>query len=160
MTDGCVHLLYNSRWKFHQLAAGQLLGKLVRYEKGRRYGPSIAYKITPPGCTAHFSVDSGPELEEDALAIQIQRRHYIVFLLRQFLLLLLLWSFPGNFVLFDHLLFFYLREVTSAVINSLYCNTFWVLWFLQLTVLYFLYSEHACLRTIPPFLIRSEAEYF
>jgi hypothetical protein len=25
MTDGCVHLLYNSSWKFHQLAAGQLL---------------------------------------------------------------------------------------------------------------------------------------
>jgi hypothetical protein len=25
MTDGCVHLLHNSSWKFYQLAAGQLL---------------------------------------------------------------------------------------------------------------------------------------
>jgi hypothetical protein len=29
---GCVHLLYNSGWKFHQLAAGQLLsGHPVHY---------------------------------------------------------------------------------------------------------------------------------
>ncbi len=33
---------------FYQLAAGQLLsGQLVRYGIGRRYGPSITYKITP-----------------------------------------------------------------------------------------------------------------
>ncbi len=48
MTDGCVHVLYNSSWKFHQLAAGQLLSRQpVRYGKGRQYGPSIKYKITP-----------------------------------------------------------------------------------------------------------------
>jgi hypothetical protein len=50
MTDGCVHLLFNSSWKVYQLAAGQLLsGQQVRYGKGRRYGPSITYKITPAG---------------------------------------------------------------------------------------------------------------
>jgi hypothetical protein len=32
----CVHLLFNSSWEFHQLAAGQLLsGQPVRYVKGR-----------------------------------------------------------------------------------------------------------------------------
>ncbi len=42
MTDDCVHLLHNSTWKFHQLAARKLLsGKPVRYGKGRRYGPTI-----------------------------------------------------------------------------------------------------------------------
>ncbi len=44
--DGCLctYLLYNSSWKFHPLAAGQLLsGQPVRYWKERRYGP---YKIT------------------------------------------------------------------------------------------------------------------
>jgi hypothetical protein len=50
MTDGYVHLLYNNSWKFSQHAAGQLLsGQSVRYKKGRRYGPSITYKITPAG---------------------------------------------------------------------------------------------------------------
>ncbi len=50
MRDGCVHLLYNNSWKFHQLAARQLLsGQPVLYGKGRRYGPSITYKITPAG---------------------------------------------------------------------------------------------------------------
>ncbi len=45
MTDGCVHLLYNNSWKFHQLAAMQLLsGQPVRYGKGRWYCPSITYK--------------------------------------------------------------------------------------------------------------------
>jgi hypothetical protein len=47
-----MDLLYNSSWKFHQLAARQLLsGQLVRYRygKGRQYGPSITYKITPAG---------------------------------------------------------------------------------------------------------------
>jgi hypothetical protein len=52
MMDGCVHLLYNSSWKSHQLAAGLLLsGQLVRYGKGRRYGSSIKYKITPARVT-------------------------------------------------------------------------------------------------------------
>jgi hypothetical protein len=47
MTDGCVHIQENSRWKFHQLAARQLLsGQLVRYGKARRYDRSITYKIT------------------------------------------------------------------------------------------------------------------
>jgi hypothetical protein len=47
MTDGCVRSLYNSSWKFLQLAAGQLLsGQPVRYGKSRRYDPSITYKIT------------------------------------------------------------------------------------------------------------------
>ncbi len=42
--------LLNSSWKFHQLAAGQMLsGQPVRYEKGRRYGPSITYIFTPAG---------------------------------------------------------------------------------------------------------------
>jgi hypothetical protein len=44
MTDGCVHLLYNSSWKFHQFAVGKLLsGKPVLY------GPPITYKTTPAG---------------------------------------------------------------------------------------------------------------
>ncbi len=50
MTDDCVHLLYNISWKFHQLAAGQLLSwQPIRYGKGRRYGPSITHKVTPAG---------------------------------------------------------------------------------------------------------------
>jgi hypothetical protein len=49
MTNGCVHLLHNSSWKFHQLAAEQLLsGQPVRYGKGRRYGPSNTYRIIKP----------------------------------------------------------------------------------------------------------------
>jgi hypothetical protein len=49
MTDGCVHVLKISSWKFHQLAAGQLLLRQgVRYRIGRRYGPSITYKIHLP----------------------------------------------------------------------------------------------------------------
>ncbi len=45
----CKFTIYSS-WKFHQLAAGQLLsGQPVRYGKGRRYGRSIIYKITPAG---------------------------------------------------------------------------------------------------------------
>jgi hypothetical protein len=40
-----LHLLYNSRLKFHQFAAGQLLsGQPVWDGKGRRYGLSITYK--------------------------------------------------------------------------------------------------------------------
>ncbi len=52
MTNGCVHLLYiyNSSWKFLQLATGQFLsGQSVRYGKGCRYGPSIIYKVIPAG---------------------------------------------------------------------------------------------------------------
>jgi hypothetical protein len=46
----CTLAIYNSSLEFHQLAAGQLLsGQPVRYGKGRRYGPSITYKITPAG---------------------------------------------------------------------------------------------------------------
>ncbi len=38
----CTYVQYYSSWKFHQLAAGQLLsGQSVRYGKERRYGPSI-----------------------------------------------------------------------------------------------------------------------
>ncbi len=49
-TDGCVVLLYNSSWKFLQLAGGQSMsGQPVRYGKGGRYGTSIKYKITPVG---------------------------------------------------------------------------------------------------------------
>jgi hypothetical protein len=45
-----VQLLYNSSWKFHQLAAGQLLsGQPVRYRKASQDGPFIMYKITPAG---------------------------------------------------------------------------------------------------------------
>ncbi len=58
MTDGCVHLLYNSSckfYKFYQLTSGQLLSG--RNGKGRRYGPSITYKITPAG--SHSSTQPG-----------------------------------------------------------------------------------------------------
>ncbi len=59
-TDGCVHLLYNSSWKVHQLAAGQLMSwQPVRYGKGRWYGPSITYKITPAGSHSS-SLPGGP----------------------------------------------------------------------------------------------------
>jgi hypothetical protein len=45
-----IYYVNNSSWKFHQLAAGQLLaGQPVRYGKGRRYGPTITYKIKPAG---------------------------------------------------------------------------------------------------------------
>ncbi len=34
VTDGCVHLLYNSSWKCHPLAAGQLQsGQTIRYAR-------------------------------------------------------------------------------------------------------------------------------
>jgi hypothetical protein len=50
MTGGCVHLLYTSSWKFHHLAAGQLLsGQQVQYRKDRLFGPSIMYKSHLPG---------------------------------------------------------------------------------------------------------------
>jgi hypothetical protein len=69
MTDGCVHLLYNISWKFLQLAAGQLLsGQPVRYGgKGKRYGPSITYKITPAGSLSS-SPPGGPPFWASTLA--------------------------------------------------------------------------------------------
>jgi hypothetical protein len=49
ITGGYVHLLYNSSWKFHQLAARLLMsGQQVRYGKGRGYGTSITYKSCCP----------------------------------------------------------------------------------------------------------------
>ncbi len=49
LTDSCVHLLYNSSWKFHQLAAGQLLsGQQVRTEKaGGTARPSRTKSLLP-----------------------------------------------------------------------------------------------------------------
>ncbi len=45
---GCVHLLYVFSWKFQQLVAAQLRsGQPIRYGKGRWYGSSSTYKITP-----------------------------------------------------------------------------------------------------------------
>jgi len=68
MTDGCVHLLFNSSWKFYQLAAGQLLsGQPERYGKDRRYGPSIMYKITPAGSLSS-SQQGGPPCWTSPLA--------------------------------------------------------------------------------------------
>ncbi len=44
------HFLYNSSWKFHQLATGQLLsGRPVRYGKGRRYAHLSSTKSHLPG---------------------------------------------------------------------------------------------------------------
>ncbi len=45
MTDGCVHLLYNSSWNFHQHTAGQLLSGQLK----RRVRPVHTYKITLAG---------------------------------------------------------------------------------------------------------------
>ncbi len=54
MTDDCIHLLYNSSWKFLQHAAEHLLsGQPVRYGKWRRHGPSITNKITPAGSISY-----------------------------------------------------------------------------------------------------------
>jgi len=44
MTNGYVHLLYNSRWKIHQLSAGQLL-------LGNRYGTERAGDTARPSRT-------------------------------------------------------------------------------------------------------------
>ncbi len=50
MTDGCVHLLYNSSWKFYQLAAGQLLpGQTVRYGKAGGMDRPSRTKSHPAG---------------------------------------------------------------------------------------------------------------
>jgi hypothetical protein len=51
MIGGCVHLLYNSSWKFLELATGQLLsGQQVRYRKCRGvqliHHPSI-FRVRP-----------------------------------------------------------------------------------------------------------------
>jgi hypothetical protein len=54
-------ILYNSSWKFHELAARQLLsGQVVQYGKGRRYGPSITYKIAPAGSLSSFQPGGPP----------------------------------------------------------------------------------------------------
>jgi hypothetical protein len=71
--DCCVHLLCNSRWKFHQLAAGQLmLGQPVRYGKGRRHGPSITYKITS-AASLSSSQPGGPPCWTSPLAFGLIR---------------------------------------------------------------------------------------
>ena len=60
--------LYNSSWKFHGLAAGQLLsGQPLQYGKGRRYGPSITYNITPAGSLSS-SQPGGPPCWASPLA--------------------------------------------------------------------------------------------
>ncbi len=72
MSDGCVHLLYNCSWKFHQLAAGQFLsGQPVRYGKGRRHAPYFTYKITPVGSLAS-SQPSGPQCSAASLLPSVQ----------------------------------------------------------------------------------------
>jgi hypothetical protein len=63
-----IQLLYNNSWKFHQLAAMQLLsGQPVRYGKGRWYCPSITYKITPAG-SLFSSQQGGPSCWASPLA--------------------------------------------------------------------------------------------
>ncbi len=57
MTGGCVHLLYNSSWKFHHLAAGLLLAR------GNRYGTEKAGGTARPSRTkshlpGHFPLAS------------------------------------------------------------------------------------------------------
>ncbi len=53
MTDGCVHLLFNSSWKFHQLAAGQL--------QGNRYGKEkVGDTARPPRTKSHLPGHSPP----------------------------------------------------------------------------------------------------
>jgi hypothetical protein len=60
----CTYVQYYSSWKFHQLAAGQLLsGQPVRYGKERRYGPSITYKITPAGSLSYPARQAGSRVE-------------------------------------------------------------------------------------------------
>ncbi len=50
MTDGCVHLLYNSSCKFHQLAAGQPLSEQpVRSGKAGGTGRPTQHKSHLPG---------------------------------------------------------------------------------------------------------------
>jgi hypothetical protein len=71
MTDSSVHLLYNSSWKFYQLAARQLmLGQLVWYGKGRRHGPSITCKITSAGSLSS-SQPGGPPCWDSPLAFDL-----------------------------------------------------------------------------------------
>ncbi len=62
MTDGCGHLLSSSSsWKFHQFPARQLLSEQpVLYGKGRRYDPSIMYKITPARSLSSSQPDGPP----------------------------------------------------------------------------------------------------
>jgi hypothetical protein len=53
--DRCVHLLYNSSWKFYQLAAGQLLsGQPVRYGTTKAGGMARpSYIHTKPHLLGH-----------------------------------------------------------------------------------------------------------
>jgi hypothetical protein len=46
MTNGCVHLLCDGRWKFHQLAAGQLSSR-----PPHRYRTEKAGGTARPSCT-------------------------------------------------------------------------------------------------------------
>ncbi len=74
--DGCVQVLYNSSWKFHQLAAGQLLSwQPVQYGKGRQYGPSITYKITPAGSLSS-SQPGGPSCWASPLVFSLIDNHH------------------------------------------------------------------------------------
>jgi hypothetical protein len=66
MTDGCVHLLYNSSWKLIQLAAWQLLSG-NRYGTEKAGGParpsrtkSHAPGHSPPASQAGRRVGPGP----------------------------------------------------------------------------------------------------
>jgi hypothetical protein len=53
MTVGCVHLQYNSSWKCHQLAAGQLLpGQTVQSGKAGGTDRPSQYKSHLPGHNA------------------------------------------------------------------------------------------------------------
>ncbi len=70
MTDGFVHLPYNSSCKFQQLAAGQhLSGQPVRY------GPPITYKITPAGSLSSNQL-GGPLCWASPLAFYLSGQGY------------------------------------------------------------------------------------
>jgi hypothetical protein len=77
MMDGCEHLVYYGSYKFHKLAAEQLLsGKLVQY--GRQvYGPFITYKITPAGSLSS-SQPGGPQVSPLAFGL-ITRTFSVVY---------------------------------------------------------------------------------
>jgi hypothetical protein len=137
-------LLYNSRWKFHQLAARQLLGQTVRYaEKAGCMARQSRTKSHLPVAPPTFQSNSGPEFEEDALA-----KTTLSCLLTFTISTVTFWSVPEYCVLFHYLLFFFIRgqlHQHQFVYNPIPTT----------------YSTvHDCLQTIPPVLIRPEAEYF
>jgi hypothetical protein len=76
-----IYYTYNSSRKFMQFSTGQLLsGQPVRYGKGRRYGPSITYKITPAGSLSS-SQQGGPPCWASPLAFGlIVSDHNFVFI--------------------------------------------------------------------------------